>query len=344
MNRIVHLVLALGLLWAPLALADTLTLNNGDTLTGTIESISGGKVTIVTEMLGKQEIDLAKVTGIVTETPQPVELSDGTRFTARIAGASANSITFAGIRDLPSQTIARDELVGFNKPEPPKPRWQGNVTAGFTSTHGNSFGENANISANASLRREKDRTTLGAAYLFGRSEDRDGEKYTTEESFTLSGKYDYYFSKKWYGFVNARYKTDHIADLDRRIIAGLGTGYQWIESDPMNFSTDMGLSMLCEKYQTGDEITKSDELSLRLGYQFDKKINSRVAFFHQTEYYPSIQSGPSDYFLSSSAELRLSLTTRMYSSLKAILDYDSTPGPGQSSTDTKYILGLGWSF
>ena len=29
---------------------------------------------------------------------------------------------------------------------------------------------------------------------------------------------------------------------------------------------------------------------------------------------------------------------------KFILDYDSTPGEDSASTDTDYILGLGWKF
>ncbi len=325
-------------------LADTLTFNNGDIISGKITSVIDGKVVFESDMLGKQEIDLAKVKNLTSDGDLPVELKDGTKFSARILSADETSITFDKFRNLPSQKIVRDELAAVNRPEPAKPRWKGDVTAGLSSTHGNSFSENASISANTSLRREKDRTTLGGYYLFGRSKGTDGEKYTTEESFTVNGKYDYYFSKKWYGFINARYKTDHIADLDRRIIAGLGSGYQWIESDAMNFSTDLGLSILSEKYVTGDTETNSDELSLRLGYLFDKKFTDRISFNHGTEYYPSIQSGVSDYFLSSNAEVRINLTNTMYSSFKAILDYDSTPGPSQSSTDTKYIAGIGWSF
>ena len=65
---------------------------------------------------------------------------------------------------------------------------------------------------------------------------------------------------------------------------------------------------------------------------------------HSTEYYPSIQSSPSDYFLTSMAEVRVSLTERMFGSFKTVLDYDSTPAQGSGTTDLKYILGLGWDF
>ena len=48
--------------------------------------------------------------------------------------------------------------------------------------------------------------------------------------------------------------------------------------------------------------------------------------------------------LTTDAELRAEITKSMFGSLKAILDYDSTPGEGVGTTDTKYILGVGWNF
>ena len=37
-------------------------------------------------------------------------------------------------------------------------------------------------------------------------------------------------------------------------------------------------------------------------------------------------------------------TKSFYSSAKVILEYDNTPGEGIGSTETKYILGLGWTY
>ncbi len=38
------------------------------------------------------------------------------------------------------------------------------------------------------------------------------------------------------------------------------------------------------------------------------------------------------------------INSRIYFTFKFILDYDATLGEDSSSTDTDYILGLGWKF
>ena len=170
-----------------------------------------------------------------------------------------------------------------------------------------------------------------------------GDKKTTAETFVMGGKYDYFFSKKLYGFVDGNYKKDHVNDLDYRIITGVGLGYQWIESKKMNFSTDLGVSELMEKYTRNGQSNRSEILSGRLGYHFNWNLYKGIDFIHNLTYYPSMNTLP-DYFLNADAELRLALTKSMFSSFKAILDYDNQPAPGIGKTDTKYILSIGWSF
>lgn len=77
---------------------------------------------------------------------------------------------------------------------------------------------------------------------------------------------------------------------------------------------------------------------LQLGSNFEWQLNNKLKFLLNMTCNPSI-SDLSDYCLSSDAEIRLSLTSSMYGSFKAIFDYDSTPGEGSSSTDVKYIAG-----
>ncbi len=67
------------------------------------------------------------------------------------------------------------------------------------------------------------------------------------------------------------------------------------------------------------------------------KINQMFTFLHNTTYYPSL-GDISDYFLTTDAELRAALTDSFFASLKAIVDYDSTPAQWSSTTDTRYIV------
>ena len=48
--------------------ADRITLNNGDTLTGTIKSMADGEITVKTSLVGEVKIKLADVKDLVTGT------------------------------------------------------------------------------------------------------------------------------------------------------------------------------------------------------------------------------------------------------------------------------------
>jgi hypothetical protein len=68
-----------------------------------------------------------------------------------------------------------------------------------------------------------------------------------------------------------------------------------------------------------------------------------VKFIHDLTYYPSTDK-VSDYFLTSTAEIRAYFTSTMFTTFKVIFDYDATPAIGSHKTDTKYLFGVGYSF
>jgi putative salt-induced outer membrane protein YdiY len=191
-----------------------------------------------------------------------------------------------------------------------------------------------------SKRTEKDRTTLKADAA-QKKEEIDGQDETTEDWWKVSGKYDYFLSKKTYVFGEGIYETDKIAELDRRVILGGGLGYQWIEKETQNFSTEFGLASVYEKYETDDD--SETNLSLQAGYHYDQKFNETFSFIHDLTYYPSTEDF-SDYLVTSSAELRAKINDHLFTNFKVLFDYDATPASGQGSTDTKYMFGIGINF
>ena len=332
--------------------ADVVVFKNGDKLTGKVVKMEGGKLAFKADNAGDIILDLANISTFSTDEPAQFHLQDGTVLKSKVLPGDAGQVTLAKTELVQAQTIPFSAVKAINPPVKPPVTWSGSVTVGLTSTHGNTFTESANISGRVTRRTAQDRLRAYSTYLASRTRDDDtGDKVTTEESFTLGSKYDYFITKKWYAFLNADYKKDHVSDLDYRVTAGGGLGYQWIEEDNLKFSTDAGVSQLCEKYTKRighpgsyeEEISKSDEFSLQLGYGLEWVINDKFSFYHNMRYYPSF-GDISDYFLTTDAELRAEITKSMFGSLKAILDYDSTPGEGVGTTDTKYILGVGWNF
>jgi putative salt-induced outer membrane protein YdiY len=329
-------------LFVQVSQADELVLKNGDRLTGKIVHLVDGKMVFKSDAAGEVTVELSNIQTFSSDDPVTVNLKDSTGFKQKVLGAEAGRFAVAGSEAMKAQQFAVADIVSINPPPKPIPKWTGDVSVGITSTHGNTKTETISASANATKRTEKDRTTASADYAKGEQRDPDtGETVTIEDWWRAKGKYDYFFSKKAYGYLDVRYEKDAVAELDRRMIVGVGGGYQWIESDDMNFSTELGLASLYEKFD--NQTDSNSELSLQAGYNFDKKLRKNIKFTHDLTIYPAIDKF-SDYYLTTTAGIRADFTEQLFLTLKAIFNYDVTPAAGRGSTDTKYFLGLGYRF
>jgi len=304
--------------------AGQVELVNGDRLTGTVTQMVDGVVTMETELAGTLAIAVENIRTITTDEPVELVLADGSAMTETVTAGTSLS-----------------RIAAINPPKPPLPRWKGDISGGLVYTRGNTWNESYNLSANAQKRTEKSRTTLkGDTAKKKERNSGSSDEVTTEDWLKTSAKYDCFVSKKMYLFGEGRYETDDQARLDSRIIYGGGSGYQWVESETLNFATEAGLSCIHENYEQNGTDKK---LSARAGYHFDVLLNKTFSFIHDLAYFPSTEA-VSDYYLSSSAELRARLNANWFVNAKVLFDYDATPATGEGSTDVKYLLGAGVSF
>jgi len=316
---------------------DVVYFKNGDRLSGELERMVDGRLTFVSDVAGQVVVDVNSVLTFSSEQPAEVHLGDGRLLHRQIETAEPNHVAIVG-----AGVVSLGQVASINPPLKAPPRWEGDISAGYTSTHGNTRTDSISGSMNLNKRTEKDRRQLGADFARGRQEDpKTGRKNKTEDWWRLKAKYGYFFTKKFYGYLDGRYETDDIALLKRRVILGAGGGYQWIESEDLNFSTEAGGAWLHERFDGGTGV--NEEVSLQFGYNFDKKLAKNVTFVNHMTYYPSTGSF-SDYFLTSTAEVRAQINDKMFTNFKAILNYDDTPARGKHKTDIKYIWGIGWSF
>lgn len=321
---------------------DELFLNNGDRLTGKIDKLLDGKLVFKSDLAGEVTVDLSNIQTFKSDSRLKVHLKDGTVLDQKVAKAEPNRFAIEADQALKAQEFDLSSIVSINPPAKPKPRWTGNITAGFTGTTGNTETEAGNIGISLTRRTEKDRTQASLDFAKGQQESpTTGVKTITEDWWRAKAKYDYFFSKKMYGYVDGRYEMDSIALLDRRVLIGGGAGYQWIESAKTNFSTEAGIASLYEKFQ--GVATSSSELSIQAGYNFDRQVTKSIKFLHDLTYYPSIDDF-TDYYMTTTGELRANFTKNMFTNFKVIFNYDATPAPGAQNTDTKYIFGAGLNF
>ena len=285
---------------------DEIKFKNGNVITGKIVQLTDGKLVIKSDVAGEITAELSNIRTISSEEPVTVNLKDGTGFTQKLIGAQNGRFAIQGNDSIRAQEFSVSDIVTINPPAKPEPKWHGNISAGVTSTHGNTKTDSVTGSANASKRTDNDRTTLSADYAKSKQQDKTtGDDLTIEDWWRARAKYDYFFSHKMYGYIDSRYEKDSVAQLDRRVTVGLGGGYQWIESDNMNFSTELGLASLYEKYD--NQTDSNSELSMQLGYHFDKKLRDNISFINDMTYYPALQKF-SDYYLTTTAEIRTNFT------------------------------------
>jgi putative salt-induced outer membrane protein YdiY len=334
--------------------ADEVVFENGERLIGTFERVEGDKLIFKSEIAGEISVDISKIENIYSEKPLEILLDDGTLLKGNTIKREEDTFTVQEEKEGAEQTFVNADLYEIYPFPRPEVKWSANLSAGFTSSHGSSFSENTNLDWSFRLRTKKQRFRQNGWFILDRDEDSDGEEITTEENFTVLAIYDYFFTEKIYGYWSERFKKDHIDDLDYRITSAWGGGYQWKETESLDFSTFAGLGYLQEKYTsrvpdpTGEKIWTKDvsrrnDIILQSGYHFEWKPFSKIHFLSNLTYNPSIDDW-GDYNLTHDSEVRASITNKIYATFKFILDYDSDPGEDSASTDTDYILGLGWQF
>jgi putative salt-induced outer membrane protein YdiY len=334
-------MMAIGLIvaWNAAVSADEILFMNGEKLVGKIESVIEGKLKVASETAGTVTVDFATVRTFSTDRPVVLHFRDGTVTRQKVNAADDGRIATEGTELVSAHTFAVADIIAVNPPLRVPPKWKGNATAGYTITRGNSETDTANVNVDVLRRGEKDRITLKGAYLYGRQEDPStGDDKITQDKWFASTKYDYFFDGKTYVFGTGRLERNKTAHLDNRLSIGAGVGYQWVESDAMNLSTEAGLGWLYENYD--DEDSSQSDVIAQFSYHIDRQLNEHVTALHDLSYYPALED-LSSYFLTTQVELRASITKTVFASFKIVLDYDSTPAREAEKTDLTYILGIG---
>ena len=312
--------------------ADKIVLENGDTLTGTVEKVLDGKLTLVTDYAGAIVIPVAKIKQVVTDHPVAVHLKDGEVLKGKVR--TVEDKTWA-VESSPERTATLVKVESVKAVNPPPVKWTGSVSAGGNLQSGNTDRAGAFINAEASRRTEQDR--IGFRYLFNYGEEDD--EVTTRNHYG-SAKYDYFFTPKFYGYGAVELLNDEFQDTKLKTFIGPGIGYQVWEDAVKSLLFEAGLTYFnWDRYDGEDE----DGISARLALDFKYSIFSWLAFGDRFQFYPTLGEGGL-YFWRNEAALSAPLSPRWSLKLANILDFNSDPAPGIKKTDVQWLGGLQFSF
>ena len=325
---------------APPAAADAVIFLNGDRLTGKIVSAAGGKLVLKTEAAGDVTIDLAKVRTFSSDAPVRVQVGEKIQLDSPVTAGSEGQVQTQMVPGAAPQPVPIKDITAIN---PPPPEWKGSLALNALFTTGNSETEQLGFTTRLGKRWPDDRLTFGAEYTYGRQEDPDtGEKTTTADYGMAFGKYDHFFTKKFYLYGLVKVEHDGVADLEFRFAPGAGVGYQWFEGPTFNLLTEAGIGWVYEKYENSDS---RDFVAARLAYAVDwSPVPGVLKLYHALEYLPSLEDFTNDYLLNVVAGLRATVYKGFFADFRVEFSHDNTPAPGRKKDDTRFIVGVGWEF
>jgi putative salt-induced outer membrane protein YdiY len=320
------------LLLGAVALADEIVMDNGDRLTGRIVGLAGGKLAIKTSYSARPiEVDQTKVKSIKSDRPVELHLAGGQIIKGRLSTDEGGVVTAREGQGRGPVSVDWQKVKAIN---PPKSAWHGSVSIGASDQGGNTERGSASVAAEAQRRTERDR--FGLRFLYNYAEE-DGAMSARNVFGTL--KYDWFFTKKLYGYISEELLSDEFRDLQLRAVTGAGLGWQLVDRTGLFFAAEAGAAHVNEDFELGEDESR---VAARLAGSLKWTLFKRVTFSDELVYLPSMEDD--QYQVRNEAALTTPLGAGWSLKFANVFEYDSDPPEGVFRTDRTWLLGLQYSF
>ncbi len=326
------LTLCLSLLAAAPALADVVTLKNGDRLTGVIKDMDSGKLVIKTSYAGEVHIQWSEVKNLSSDKPLTIETKQGKQLIGAAAPAGPGRVSLAGG---PALELAQVEAINPEDLEPFK--ISGQVNLGVDISRGNTNKQNIDGMGRAVMTWQTvNRAVAGFEVHKAQSKGAD----TSDNSLGYL-EYNRFVSQKWYWLGNLRGEEDRFKNIDFRGMIGAGMGYQVWRSKLTNLKLELGPNFVFLEDTGG---TKEDWFAWRWHIEYDRWLYKRwVQFYHRQTGFLAMDNFD-NWIWTARQGLNFPLFLGFVLTTSYNIDYDNQPEPGKSKTDTRFILSLGYRF
>ncbi len=336
---------------SPLHAQHTVTLRNGDRLSGTLKRIDGPTWVFA---YGGEDVSLpvAEVTGLASSAPIGVRLNDGTIDAVTIAPTQGGLLltlsTGGGTRTVtPAQLAAVGSATDLDALVPlqiglfsPIARfWVANVAFGFSDKSGNSRARGLSTTLDIERRTTEDRITLGFGLIRESSQSPNGTFATTVSKSYGTLRVDVFVNPRFFVFGATRQERDRFQDIALRSTYKVGFGFQAVanrETD-LNFSIAGGARR--ENFiSAGAETATVASIASKLRHDFGPAV-----LLWQVDFSPELENLEDFRFVSDmsiTAPLFLGVGFR----LGALNEHTSRPQPGIEKNDLLITTRLAVSF
>ena len=330
MNRMVRIAIAFTVAgcgaWAAPALADVVTLVNGDRISGRVVHMSDDTLTLKTDYAGRLSIAWGRVKSISTDEPVRVMLKDSNRVISS--------------RELPGDgagaALAQVAYINPTLAESGGTTYSGRATLSSAYVHGNSKSDRVYAQGELTARARAYRVALGL-----KAERSSDAGQQTASNWLGEASVDRFIDDKRFYYGRASLENNRYTDLRLRSTLGGGYGFQFFETRRTKLSLRGGLDYVNVKRKAGDDASYP---AAGWGVKFSHLLELYpLELFHEHDGYISLKD-TDNMTLRSRSGLRVPITDGLNASLQLNADWERSPAPGRKSTDTTMLLGLsyGW--
>jgi len=328
--------------------ADTITLKNGDRISGKILKTDGNAVVVKTDYAGEVKIDLAAVVTLVSDAPLNVVLKSGVQSRGKVTvngdavqvegGPQAKVADLTAIRDDDNQKAWEREDERQHHPKL-LDFWAGSAAFGLAEASGNSNQTTFNTSADIARVAGKNKMSLyfnqvyatqSTTQPYGETANRVGGGFRVDRD--VSGKL--------FVFGTTDYDYDKFLGLDLRSVFGGGLGFHAWHSSRGHLDFGGGAVYDHEIYSTGENRNSAEVLA---NQEFAMKLLSRLNLIESLQLYPN---------MTNTGQFRLNFDTTASVPIYKFLQlnfgvndrYQTDPLPGRKGNDILFTTGVRFSF
>lgn len=333
------------------ALADTITLKNGDRFTGSIVRSDSKSVTIKTEYAGVVTITMDAIATVTADKPVVVTTRDKKTIVGKIttdAGTTTvqpENSTAATLKTDEIQVIrSSEEQAAFEAEERKYDHpslfqlWTGTIDVGFAFTRGNANTSTFSTALAAVRQTRRDKTTGYLASVLSRNRD-NGRSLTTANVARGGLRYDRNISERVFIYGLADLERNRIQRLNLRSVAGGGFGAHVIKRDTFTFDVFGGATYNREMFS---EFTRNSAEGT-IGEETVYKPNPRFLFSQRFILFPNLTDTGS-YRHTFDATAVTAISKRLGWQVTFSNRFLSNPPAGTKKNDQIFTTGLRYTF
>ncbi|MEM1189833.1 MAG: DUF481 domain-containing protein [Pseudomonadota bacterium] len=317
--------------------SDVITLYNGDRITGEIQQLLGGRLSLGTDAMGTIKIEWKEIASLSSNYNYEVRLVTGERFFGSLAEAAvAGSIRLKdvfGERDLSWEDVVELRPIEDSIAD----RLDVYLSANYAFTKASGVTQ-TELRANVSYEDERAQNAITSRLTVS-----DTDQETRRSSRVTVSRKVWTDRKAIYRNLFGGHETNDELGLDYRITLGAGLGRYILDTNYQTLTVGLGIQGLEERSLMGDR-QESAEAVITGHYSRWRFDSPELNLILGTDVYPSLsQSGR--VRADTNATLRWEFISDFFWDISAWSSYDSSAVDDEAGEfDWGITTGLGWDF